>query len=106
MFPNAFPQPAGVPVWPAICFTLSAQPDEDLGGAPSEESMDSEITIEAVAPTYVAVRALQAEIVKAMRAVPAGFDGAGGITYDAETKSHRAGMRFRFAPSSEPADSD
>lgn len=100
-YPSTFPQ-EGMPTWPAIRYTLvdvitgTTICDDDLG-----ETDDYRVQIDCVALTDGATQALRDAVFAAMQTVepPARRDGW-FMTYDPETKTHRAVITYLLQPSS------
>lgn len=92
-YPDTFPQPPAVPVWPAVRYTISGGTVYgDLCGDGDEETDDVRIQIDAVAETSSARRALWDAVRAAMKGfpTPAVLQGSPVFSYDAETKTYRA----------------
>lgn len=99
VYPSAFPQGSPTPVWPAIRYTLiSIDPAAALCGTVDEGGDDVRVQIDIVAETYAGMRSLRTQVVAALDGtdppssrMPGGFEA-----YDAETRTHRAVVEYRF----------
>lgn len=102
VYPSAFPQGSPTPVWPAIRYTLvSLDPAASLCGTPGEDGDDVRVQIDIVATTHSAMRTLRTQVIAALdgtdppcHRLPGGFE-----VYDAETRTHRAVIEYRFSQS-------
>lgn len=105
IWPNRFGQPDGSPVWPAIRYTIVVNdPAASLCGTDDEDTDDVIVQFDIVAATYAAMRTLKAQLITALDNTdpPCSRQPGGFETWDAETKTHRAVLDFRFQQSSAP----
>lgn len=96
-YPDVFPQPPAVPVWPAIRYSvISGEVFPDICGSGADQTDDVLVQIDAVAPTGTARDALRLSIRNAMSTFqpPATLQGVPREEYDAETKTYRASMDY------------
>ena len=103
-YPSEFPQRDGVlPTWPAIRYTVI---DQDAPasqcGTNDESTDDTTVQIDVVARDYAAMRTLKAQVITALADTdPPCSREMAFEEYDAETKTHRAILRFLFIASSQ-----
>lgn len=100
-YPVTFPQPLGLPPWPAIRYTVVSRVNApDICGTDDVDTDDTRVQVDAVALTHGAVSALRDQIIAAMMGLtpPAVRDG-GFSTYDEETKTYREVLDFIFSAS-------
>lgn len=93
VYPDVFPQPPAVPVWPALRYTLAGGTIyPDLAGAGDEDGDDVRVQIDAVATTSLARRELWAAVRDAMQGLdpPAVLQAPPVLSYDSDTKTWRA----------------
>lgn len=99
VYPSTFPQGDGVPVWPSIRYTVvSTDPAASLCGTPGEDGDDVRVQIDVVATTHAQMRTLRTQVIAALDGsdppcsrMPGGFE-----VFDAETRTHRCAMDWRF----------
>lgn len=102
---SVFPQPAGVPVWPAARISVvSLVPNVDLCGDGGVETAEYRIQIDLVvteASGYSALKTLEASVLTTMQtfAPPAILDSV-RAEYDEETRTHRSSIDYLIYPSS------
>lgn len=101
-YPNTFPQPPKVPIWPAIRYTvISQEPVPDICGTDVGDTDDTRVQIDCVAASYGDAYALRQSVIAAMQLVaPPCLRDGGFETYDSETKTHRMSVDYLFHPSS------
>jgi hypothetical protein len=102
-YPITFPQTGGVPVWPAIRYTLvSVVPAIALCGDSGDEAADTRVQLDVVASSYSAMRALRLDVQAAMRTFvpPAIFENSSD-QYDSETKTYRSQVDYIIYKSAE-----
>jgi hypothetical protein len=103
VYPDTFPQPPAVPVWPSIRYTLiGGVIFEDSCGSGIEETDNSEFQIDIVAATATQRATLRDQVRTALNglSVPASLNLAPLHEYDAETKTYRAILRVTVHGSS------
>jgi hypothetical protein len=101
VYPSTFPQPLESPQWPAARYTLVASTQFNDACGDDEPTDDSIVQLDVVALEYDEMVALKIEARAAMVAItdpPCSCEGW-AETFDAETKTHRAILRFSFYPS-------
>lgn len=99
--PNVFPQPPTKPTWPAIRYTISSTPVQDICGDDDDDTAQISAQLDVVAETYDAARTLRLSVMSAMRTFspPATLDN--DITvFDEETKTHRIILTYTIHGSS------
>jgi Protein of unknown function (DUF3168) len=102
-YPITFPQTGGVPVWPAIRYTIvSVVPAIALCGDSGDEAADTRVQLDVVASTYTAMRALRLDVLTAMLTFvpPAIFENSSD-QYDSETKTYRSQVDYIIYKSAE-----
>lgn len=100
--PVIFPQPPGVPTWPAIRYTvISNVPVTDICGDGDDETAEPRVQLDVVAATYMQVRALRLQVMAAMRMfLPPAILENTSSQYDDETKTFREIMEYTIHGSS------
>lgn len=105
-YPSTFPQNADgtfATHWPAIRYTVtSVSPVLDICGTDDVSTDDTRVQIDAVAASHGAVLTLRDQIIAALESTdpPCAREG-GFITFDEDTRTHRAVLEYVFNPSSE-----
>jgi len=102
-YPNTFPQPPAVPIWPAIRYTIISSVNEaDLCGTDTVDTDDTRVQVDVVAKTEGAAATLRDQVITAMQTTdpPCARDGW-FETYEAETETHRISLDFIFYASSQ-----
>lgn len=107
VYPNDFPQVSTAPVWPAIRYTLSNDPAASVCGTNDEDTDDVDAQLDVVAKTFAGMRALKAQVIAALENTdpPCSRQPGGFETFDFETKTHRAVLKYLFQQSSDDGDS-
>lgn len=102
VYPTQFPQGDALPVWPAIRYTLVASDAAaSLCGTGGEEDDDCVYQLDIVAESWDNMRALKAAVVDALQDTdPPCYRQSVLETYDADTRTHRAILDYRFQQSS------
>lgn len=102
-YPETFPEPPRVPVWPAIRYQeVSIDPTQDVCGTDDGSTDDTFMQIEYAAKTKGAAKLLRAQGRAALMAVtdPPCLRGNGSTDYDPVTDTYRAIDDYTFHPSS------
>ena len=102
-YPITFPQTGGVPVWPAIRYTIvSVVPAIALCGDSGDDAADFRVQLDVVASSYTAMRALRLDVLAAMQTFvpPAIFENSSD-QYDSETKTYRSQVDYIIYKSAE-----
>lgn len=99
--PVIFPQPPAVPTWPAIRYSIDANPIIDICGDGDDSTADVSVQLDVVAKEFAQVRSLRLQVLSAMRtfAPPATLQFSTG-EYDEETKTFREILRYNIHGSS------
>jgi hypothetical protein len=103
-YPSIFPQPEGVPpAWPAIRYSVISRVNPtDICGTDDVRTDDTRVQIDIVALTHGAVLSLQDQVITAMMGLtPPAVREGGFVTFDEETKTHRASLDYLFCASSQ-----
>ena len=102
-YPIVFPQTGGVPVWPAIRYTIvSVVPAIALCGDSGDEAADTRVQLDVVASSYTAMRALRLDVLAAMQTfVPVAIFENSSDQYDSETKTYRSQVDYIIYKSAE-----
>src|SRR4051812_15153484 len=108
VYPLEFPQAnGGVPVWPAIRYTIiSSVPFLDICGDNDEPTDAVRVQIDIVDETYAGMKSLARAVRYAMAMFdpPATLEG-GSEEFDAETRTRRTILDYLFHGSSESGNS-
>jgi len=104
VYPVMFPQPAqGVPVWPAIRYTIDTNPEVDLEGDGDDTTAQQSVQLDGVATTYAGMRSLRLSIMNAMTTFdPPALLQLSLDDYDTETKTYRCILTYEVYGSSDP----
>lgn len=101
---DVFPQPNGLPEWPAIRFSLiDGQNAETICGTDGVETDDSTYQIDCVATTGIAADALARDVIGEMNLFPLPNvrTARRADPYDPATKTFRVSLDFLISPSSD-----
>lgn len=102
-WPDAFPQPADAPVWPAIRYIITGGSiAADACGSGDPETDDVSVQVDAVAQTADARDALVAQVRTALASFtpPAVLDSPPLHAWDPETRTYRGIVLFTIFGSS------
>lgn len=102
-YPATFEQPGGLPIWPAIRYTvISADNAADICGTDYTDTDDTRVQIDIVAKNYYDVIILRDQVIGALMGLtpPATRIGGGFQTYDDGTKTYRVVLDYLFSASS------
>ena len=103
VYPVIFPQPDGrLPTWPAIRYTISGVPEEDLCGDGDDQTADVQVQLDVVATTNSEMLSLRLSVMEAMRSPLPARLGYNSREYDFETKTYRAILQYTIDGSSDP----
>lgn len=103
VYPNTFPQPPELPVWPAIRYSvISSDNEESICGTDDVSTDDTQVQLDIVARTHGGATTLRDQVIQNMQCLdPPAVRMSGGFqSYDAETKTHRVVLDFMFQASS------
>lgn len=102
VYPAQFPQGDALPVWPSIRYTLVASDAApSLCGSGDEDADDCIYQLDIVAESWDNMRALKAQVVTALMDTDPPCSRQSVLeTYDADTRTHRAILDYRFQQSS------
>jgi len=96
-----FPQPPLVPTWPAIRYSIERVALVDVCGDGDDDTAEQTVTLEIVATTDTAARALRLQVLSAMKNFdPPATAGFSHAEEDPETKTFREIQEFLIHGSS------
>jgi len=101
-YPSTFPQPAVMPQWPAIRYTIAGNNEPTICGTDTTATDDTRVAIDVVAYTYGAMVTLRDQVIVALQSAdpPCYRDGDFIELVDSDTKTHRCILQFQFFASS------